>query len=278
MVKTDSSTAPQLMTAEQRIQLLHHYQEFELNFQKHHFPLWLGTLIGPWIVTFVLIGLIWLACGTEYTRSLLIAGTISFTVAGRFIIPLEHIGDWGKLLTPEQVFWLVTYQDVAVALFMAFHVGFLFKVPKLGPKIAELIVDGELILSMQPWMKQVTFWGLVAFVAFPLSSTGSVGGAIFGRLLGLSRWATFWGSVMGAVIGNAAMLYGSRIVKHYLPADNYLVRWGGLAVIVLIIVFLERRYSAMKRQFLLDRAMTTATPSSPTETQTGDVAESTSPV
>uniref|UniRef100_A0A7C4LMN5 Small multi-drug export protein n=1 Tax=Schlesneria paludicola TaxID=360056 RepID=A0A7C4LMN5_9PLAN len=246
--------APAATVSDQRVLLLRHYQEFEQNFLKNHFALWLGTLIGPWLVTFLLIGVIWGVCGPEYTRSLLIAGTISFTVAGRFVIPLEDIGDWGKLLTPEQVFWLVTYQDVAVALFMAFHVGFLFKLPKIGPKIAELIVDGEMILSLQPWMKQLTFWGLVAFVAFPLSSTGSVGGAIFGRLLGLSRWATFCGSVLGAVIGNAAMLYGSKVVKSYLPADNFFVRWGGLVVILLIVALLERRYSAMKRQFLQDRA------------------------
>lgn len=256
---TNSAAVRSVTLAEQRAQLLHHYQEFEHNFHRDHYPLWLGTLIGPWIATAAVLVLIWLVYGPAYTRSLLGAAAIS-SVVGRFVILMEGLGDWGKLLTPEQVFWMVTYQDVAVALFMAFHVGFLFKLPKIGPKIAELIVDGELILSLQPWMKQLTFWGLVAFIAFPLAATGSVGGAIFGRLLGLSRWATFWGSVIGAVIGNAAMLYGSSAIVRHLPSDSPIVRWGGLLVIVLIIVFLERRYSAMKRQFLKDRELTQTPP------------------
>jgi hypothetical protein len=232
-----------------RADLLRHFQEFELHFRRDHFPLWLGTLVGPWIITALVTGLIFIVCGARYTRFLLAAAVMSFLFAGRFIIPIQASSDWGPL-TPETMFWMVTYQDVMVALFMAFHCGFLFRIPKLGPKILELTVDGELILSLQPWMRRLTFIGLVAFIAFPLAATGSVGGAIFGRLLGLSRWATFWGSVIGAVIGNAAMLYGAKVVLHYLPENSWTVRFGGPLLVVIIIIFLERRYSAMKREFL----------------------------
>lgn len=248
----EPSAAP-AADAAAREQIFHHFQEFERNFHRDHFSLWIGTLIGPWIVTAVLGVVVYVVCGPEFTRSLLAAGAIAFIFAGRFIILMEGVGDWGHMLTPEHMFWLVTYQDVMVALFMAFHVGFLFRLPKIGPKIAELIVDGELILSVQPWMRRLTFAGLVAFIAFPLAATGSVGGAIFGRLLGLSRWATFWGSVIGAVIGNGAMWYLSKKVNDYLPSDSWTVKWGGLLIIVGIIVFLERRYSAMKREFLKGR-------------------------
>lgn len=235
-----------------RAALLHQYEAFELNFRKDHFPLWLSTLVGPWLLTLLAMGMVYVIQGPRYSRFLLGAALLSFTFAGRFVIPLQDAASIGPL-TPYDLFWMVTFQDVVVALFMAFHVGFLFKLPWIGPKFLELTADGEMILSLQPWMRRVTFAGLIAFIAFPLAATGSVGGALFGRLLGLSRWATFWGSVIGAAIGNAAMLYGSKILLHYLPADSWTVRLGGPLVVLAIIVFLERRYAAMKKQFLHDR-------------------------
>src|SRR5690348_14065704 len=95
--------------AEERVELLEHYQEFERNFRKDHFPLWLGTLIGPWLVSFALIGVIWVIRGFAYTRALVTAATIAFLFAGRFIILMEGVGDIGKHLDATQVFWLVTY-------------------------------------------------------------------------------------------------------------------------------------------------------------------------
>ncbi|MBI1344739.1 hypothetical protein GC163_00470 [bacterium] len=235
-----------------RAALLRQFETFERNFRRDHFALWFSTLIGPWLLTLLAIAAVYLVQGPKYTRFLLGMALVSFTFAGRFVIPLQDAAAIGPL-TSHDLFWMVTFQDVVVALFMAFHVGFLFKLPWIGPKFLELTADGEMILSLQPWMRRLTFGGLIAFIAFPLAATGSVGGAIFGRLLGLSRWATFWGSVIGAAIGNAAMLYGSQIVLHYLPEDSWAVRLGGPLVVLAIIVLLERRYSSMKRQFLKDR-------------------------
>lgn len=235
-----------------RAALLRQFEAFERNFRRDHFPLWLSTLVGPWLLTILAIAVVYVLQGPRYTRFLLGAALLSFTFAGRFVIPLQDAASIGPL-TPYDLFWMVTFQDVVVALFMAFHVGFLFKLPWIGPKFLELTADGEMILSLQPWMRRLTFSGLIAFIAFPLAATGSVGGAIFGRLLGLSRWATFWGSVIGAAIGNAAMLYGSKFLLHYLPENSWAVRLGGPLVVLAIIVWLERRYSAMKKQFLDNR-------------------------
>ena len=142
-----------------------------------------------------------------------------------------------------------------VALFFAFHVGFIYRLPWLGPKIAELSVDSEFILAQQPWMKRLTFLGLLAFVAFPLGATGSVGGAIFGRLLGLSRWAIFWGSAIGAVIGNTVMLFLNQTIVKMFPKlqDDPIMRWGGIPIVLLIILLMERRYRSMKQSYLAQK-------------------------
>jgi uncharacterized membrane protein len=231
--------------------LLESFLEFEKNFHKNYFPLWLGTLIGPWIVTIVAFGVVYLVAGAKFFWQLLFATGCSFAFLGRFSIITRFPG-----LEPADLFWLVTYQDVMVALFFAFHVGFMFRVPWIGPKIASLSSDSEFILAHQPWMKRMTFLGLLAFIAFPLAATGSVGGAIFGRLLGLSRWAIFWGSAIGAIIGNAAMLFLAEAVTEYLPPDSWIVKWGGVPIIILIIVILERRFSSMKRAFEQQKKLT----------------------
>jgi hypothetical protein len=51
----------------------------------------------------------------------------------------------------------------------------------------------------------------VLFVALPLGGTGAVGGAFFGRLLGLSRSRTLSGIGLGSVLGNAALALGAHL-------------------------------------------------------------------
>jgi uncharacterized membrane protein len=224
--------------------MLASFLEFEKNFYRNYFPLWLGTLVGPGVLTFFVLSAVYQVAGREYFLKLSGAALYSFAFAGRFTIitPLQG-------LSPTELFWMVTYQDVMVALFFAFHVGFMYRLPWVGPKIAELSADSEFILAHQPWMKRLTFLGLLSFIAFPLAATGSVGGAIFGRLLGLSRWAIFWGSAIGAVIGNAAMLFLARTIDTYLPENSPIVTYGGIAVIIGVVVLLERRYTSMKRAY-----------------------------
>lgn len=251
---------------QRREEMIASLEHFEHRFRREQFGLWLATLIGPWLATIAYLGIYYLMTDAKHAWSLMIAAALAFGAAGRFIIPLQQtmptLGEWSRLLTPEEMFWWVSFQDVMVALFLSVHIGFMFRLPFVGHKIAELTVDGELILSKQPWMRRFTFLGLVAFIAFPLAATGSAGGAIFGRLLGLSRRAIFWGSAIGGILGNAAMYYLSKKVLTYLPQESPLVQWGGVATVVAIILFLERRYAGMKKEFLKARAEEPSPPQS----------------
>jgi uncharacterized membrane protein len=241
------------VTAEEHEQMLASFLEFEKNFYRNYFPLWLGTLIGPGILTAIILGVLYVVHINDpaYFWKIANAAFWSFVLFGRFtIVASSSLG-----LPPVHLFWMVTYQDIMVALFFAFHVGYMYRLPWVGPKIAELSVDSEFILSHQPWMKRLTFLGLLVFIAFPLAATGSVGGAIFGRLLGLSRWAIFWGSAIGAVIGNAMMLFLAKSVEKMFPQlqDDPVMKWGGLPIILLLILILERRYRSMKKAFVAQK-------------------------
>lgn len=264
---TNAAPDPIDTVAAEREAMIAALEQYEHRFRKEKFGLWLLTLIGPWIATLLYLGIYYVLTDAKHAWALIIAAALAFGAAGRFIIPLQQtipdLGDWCQLLTSEEMFWWVSFQDVMVALFLSVHIGFMFRIPFIGHKIAELTVDGELILSHHPWMRRFTFLGLLAFIAFPLAATGSAGGAIFGRLLGLSRRAIFWGSAIGGVIGNAAIYYLSKGVLKYLPQDSPLVQWGGVITIVLIMVFLERRYASLKREFLQKKSET-ASSSEPT--------------
>ncbi len=134
------------------------------------------------------------------------------------------------------------------ALVLAFHIGFLFRLPYVGSRFLALVRDGHFILDSNPWMQRATFFGLVAFVVFPLTATGSVGGSIFGRLLGMSRNATFWGIVIGSIIGNGIMYVFSESIDPGIK-DHPVSRYGGFVLIALISILLEHRYRQLKRRY-----------------------------
>jgi divalent metal cation (Fe/Co/Zn/Cd) transporter len=128
----------------------------------------------------------------------------------------------------------------------------LFRLPYLGKRIGALVADGRFVLQSYPWMKRMTFLGLAAFVAFPLAATGAMGGSILGRLLGMTRLATFGATIIGCLIGNGVMYLASDAINRYLDKDHPVVKYGGLTLIVLIIVILEWRYRKLKQRYLED--------------------------
>lgn len=214
--------------------------------------LWTLTLFGPFVVTAVLLVVIWLVAGPAYAKKLIFMAVMALCLFGRFIIlggSDPGVAEITGSISSLELFLMVFYLDMAVATVLAFHLGFLFKLPLIGPKLQTLIVDGRFILSRQPWIRRATFLGLVMFVTFPLAATGSVGGSIFGRLLGLSRVATLVGILLGSLIGNGVMLAASDFIGAHLNKGHPLVKYGGFAVILAVVLLLESRYRRMRQQF-----------------------------
>jgi len=224
----------------------------ETEFRKRHPLIWRGTLYGPFVLSLVIIALLAVFHGWVFTRKVIGFAALAMFLVGRFVILSGSDGsirDTDGALNSAQLFAIVTYLDVVMALVLAFHIGFLFKVPYIGVRIAALVTDGHFILDAQPWMRRATFFGLIAFVGFPLAATGSVGGSIFGRLLGMSRISTFLGIVIGSVIGNGTMFVFSDLMSRYLDKDNPYLKIGGFIVIAALVIVLERRYRKLRDGF-----------------------------
>jgi hypothetical protein len=238
-----------------RQEILRGFEEFESSFRKNYPVVWLATLIGPLVLTLCVVLLLGLLYGWGYAGKVVSYALATFFFFGRFVIlggKNSSPDALHQLLSPEQLFAMVTYMDLMVAVLLSFHIGFAFKLPVLGPKISDLVADGRFILSQHPWMRRMTFLGLIAFVTFPLAATGSVGGSIFGRLLGMGRLQTLIGIFLGSVLGNGLMYFGSELIGRYIDKDDPLTTIGGIAVVAAIIILLERRYRKMKQAGLAD--------------------------
>ncbi len=220
---------------------------------RQRYPLcWLLTLYGPPCLTILAIVGVWIYAGGEFTRRLLVSTALSLYVLGRFVILSGSEGQIHQFeggLSSEHLFLLLMWMDVVTAMVLAFHIGFLFRLPLIGGRIAALVTDGHFILDAHPWMRRATFVGLTAFVAFPLTATGSVGGSIFGRLLGMTRLSTFLGILLGSFLGNGVMYVFSESLARWIDKDHPVIKYGGFLLIAMLAVLLEHRYRRLRSQF-----------------------------
>ncbi len=222
---------------------------FEGEVRTLHPCFWWGTLLGPFVVTGLVVLSLGIGLGVEWTQRLLVTAVATFFFFGKFVIlGGGEAGDVGGFFSAEELFALVVYMDLAVATIVVCHVGTLFRLPGLGRRLAGVVSDGRFILATRPWIRRATFIGTVAFVMFPLAATGSIGGAVFGRLLGMSRWSAFFAILIGSVLGNTVMYFGAGFLQLYLDRDDPLVQVGGIGVIVGIILLLNHRYRRLKSQ------------------------------
>lgn len=243
--------------SEQEIAEVAGEERFDEDLRRRYPVVYWATLIGPVVVTAGIVVALWATAGWAFVLKLLGFALATFFGLGRFAIaaPVEFMEPW-------QIFLMVSYMDLLAGCVFIFHAGFLYKIPKLGPALAMARRDGEFILARSEWMRRYTFWGLVAFVVFPLAATGSVGGSIFGRLLGLSRTATALAIVLGTLIGNGVMLVAAEAIQSipFFDPTNIWNKVLGFGLIFAIIVFMTWRYNAMKRRWAAEGSGPGATP------------------
>ena len=243
--------------------LLGHESRFADTFKKDYPVLWWLTLVGPFVATGLALGLIWLDRGGEYVAKLVGRGVATFFGLGRFVILFGSDMKGGaasaypeeasrfSFMTSRELFAMVTWMDLCTACLLIFHAGFLYSIPKLGPSLLKLRAEGEFFMRTQRWIRRFTFIGVAIFVSFPLASTGSVAGSIFGRLLGMSRKATCAALVAGTLMGNGVMFLGSELLNKvpFFDKDNPLNIVGGIVLLVGVILLLNWRYRRFKKQF-----------------------------
>ncbi|REK10259.1 MAG: hypothetical protein DWQ37_16785 [Planctomycetota bacterium] len=222
--------------------------DVDRQFRREHPWIWWATLFGPPLLSAALLAAIYVQSPTTFHR-LLAAALGTFFLLGRFVILLGESGDGPpRVLHAWQLLAMVLYMDLMVAVVLSFHLAFAYRLPYVGSRLRELEAEGRLMLAANPWMRRTTFWGVVAFVMIPLASTGSIGGSIFGRLLGMSRGRTLSGVALGSVLGAGVMYFGSAVLNAFFgdyPIAKYI---GGGGILLAFLWVLNRRYRRLRRE------------------------------
>lgn len=245
--------------------VLEQFESFERKLWERTPLLWFSSLMAPLLLTILVLAGVYLYDGANGVYRFVVAGLATGLIFGRFIILLGNSPDqiaahpddanpmwFGSVqdlaqTTPFELFLLLMFLDLIVAGFLAFHLGFIFRIPFVGPRVADLMGDTQQMLSGHPWLRRASFIGLVMFVVFPTSTTGSVGGSIFGRLLGLTRVTTFLAIMLGSLLGNGGMYLLAGKLNQWIGPENKWIHWVGIGICLAIVFFLERRYRHMQR-------------------------------
>ena len=227
--------------------------------QKDSAIIWWAALVGPLLATLFVLAVVYFAAGWPMVSAFVTAAGTAFFLTGRFIILLgaDQVAEgktFLKLLTPTHLFMMLTWLDMMVAIFVAFHMAVLFRLPWAGQKLKDLVSDGRFVLAKQPWIGRAAFSGLVLFVIFPTSTTGSIGGTIFGRLLGMRRIQVLIAIFTGSVLGNGIMLLGANFFNKYFSGDNIWLKIAGVVAIVIALFFFERKIKSLKQKYLAEES------------------------
>lgn len=218
-------------------------------------PVWWASFLGPWLIAVAILVGFYLVKGAALLQNLAIAITATFLILGRFVIlfgdtEIQFVEGLSFEMSSISLFIMLTIMDFIVAFFVAFHMDILFRAPFFGPKLEGMVSDGRFILKRQPWIRSVAFTGLVLFVIFPSSTTGSIGGSIFGRLLGMRRARVVTAILVGSLLGNGIMLVLANVIKDYIDKDNIWLKLGGVLGMIAILFFVERYYRSLKAKYM----------------------------
>lgn len=217
---------------------------------RRHRTIWWATLLGPLLITAALLAAVYVIFGANFTQRLLTTALSGLFLFGRFIILAGHDPEVAKVtgsLSSLQLFAMVTYLDLIVAVTLIFHTGFLFHLPWFGSRATAFVNDGRFLIRSHPWIRRTTFLGLVLFVAIPLAAMGSVGGTILGRMLGVARLRIFLAILLGSLLGNGVMWLGSDLINRFVDKHHPVVRFGGIILILTLIGVIEFFYRRAKR-------------------------------
>jgi uncharacterized membrane protein len=203
--------------------------------------LWLPLLVTAGVL--VLVGLI---AGLGHLVSLAVTAVVSFFAAGKFII---LTGAGAHHLNPWELAAMVFYMDVLVAFLLAYNMDVFYRIPRMGPNLSRLQDYGRYTLEEKPYLRKISFAGLVIFVLFPVAATGAIGGSIFGRLMGMRPYRIVLGIGMGSAIGCGLLAWGTKAIESAAEQikDDPWFKLGGLVVVALLVLFLWLRYRAVER-------------------------------
>lgn len=213
------------------------------------------SLAIPLATTAALLLLVAIFRGPGMVGALLLLAVKVFFVLGKFAIWLGVGGD--APFSPWEIAAVVAFMDTVVAAVLVYNLPRVYRIKGMGPRLEELADHGHYMVEQRPWLRRMTLLGVVAFVMFPLTGTGAIGGSIFGRLLGLGAKRTLLGIMVGAVAGCALMAAFADTLATLLPVEvrnSWQFQVAGVVVLVAVVGLIWHRGRKVSRQIQARKA------------------------
>jgi len=121
-------------------------------------------------------------------------------VGGDYVF--HELDTWGLVL-------VAAFMTVVTAFFWTYNLDLFERLPRLGPALQRARTRMAANLAAHRWIRRLAVVGVGLFVLMPLPGSGTVGGSIMGRIVGLTRRASFVAVTIGGVAVTLAYGYFS---------------------------------------------------------------------
>lgn len=200
-------------------------------------------LVLPVLFSLGLWGLCWLFEGKSVAIQVITAVGASLTFVGPAIILGPAVIGPGALpqitLSSWQLAWIIAYNSVLMAFVYAYNLDLFERIPKIGDFFRRVRLGAAETLKGHKWIRRLATVGIVVFVILPLPGSGSLGGSIIGRLIGLGPRRTFIATAAAGVLVAFGYGYFGETLKAWLDANQIGtgLRVAGLLASLLILWF-----------------------------------------
>lgn len=175
------------------------------------------------------------------------------TAAGASLFGLGTTVVFGKavlaehlLLTTWDLAFVVMYVNAVSGWWYAYNLDLGQRLPGIGPYLARARANAVATLRARPWIRRFSTIGVGFFVLTPLPGSGALGGCIMGRIIGISKFASFMAvSCAGVIVCYAYASAASRLEPLILHAPVWIKVVVGLLSLVLIYFMIKLLFRLM---------------------------------
>jgi uncharacterized membrane protein len=196
--------------------------------------------VGLWFLTFVF-------AGWSFAWQILTVVGLSLTVVGPTVILGRAVlgSAWPEHVSLDtfHVATAIAYMSVLMAFVFAYNLDLFDRIPRVGDWFRRVRIGAQRTLREHKWIRRLAVAGVGIFVLLPLPGSGSLGGCIVGRLIGLGPLRTFLATGVAGIVVAIAYGYGGDRLGRFLDAKEIDTgqRLAGVGV-VLVLLWLVMRF------------------------------------
>ena len=211
----------------------------------------LALLFGP----IASVGFAWWFVGAlasfTIANEALAAGGVFLTFVGPSVIfgPAVLGPNSFTHLTTESLVAVTVFFTCVTAFFYAYNFDLLERLPRLGPWVHRTRASMQATLDEKPWIRRFALFGVGFFVLLPLPGSGTLGGSIVGRLVGLSRWGSFIAvAIGGSLVCFVYGWFGESLVRFGDAHRLTTVEKVGAAAVFLVVLAVIGKWIGRRRR------------------------------